>query len=157
MGMAALQPPSLRRHEVHPARSLSTSLTSASVLPAITRRALLIVALGTVHCPPVPAIPNPASCPFATAMPSLGHLRERALPHEKLAASAFGPVLGFARRSCLPVHVARGVRSAALQRLDVIDDIAGAPPARPASGRARMLLLEGVLGGGCSTYRLWGV
>jgi hypothetical protein len=66
-------------------------------------------------------------------------------------------VLGFARRYRLPLHVAGRVRSAAFERLDMIDDIDGAPPARPASGRARMLPLEGVLGGGCSSYRLWGV
>jgi hypothetical protein len=41
-------------------------------------------------------------------------------------------VLGFACRYCLPLHVAARVRSAALERIDVIDHIAGAPPARPA-------------------------
>jgi hypothetical protein len=38
----------------------------------------------------------------------------------------------------------------ALQRIHMIDHVAGASPARPASGRARMLPLEGVLGGGRS-------
>ena len=66
-------------------------------------------------------------------------------------------VLGFARRYCLPLHVARGVRSATLQWLHMIDYITGAPTARPSGGRARILPLEGVLGGGCSSYRLWGV
>jgi hypothetical protein len=65
-------------------------------------------------------------------------------------AIPLGLVFGFARRYCLPLHVAGRVCSPALQRLDMIDHIAGAPPARPASGRARMVPLEGVLGGGCS-------
>jgi hypothetical protein len=39
----------------------------------------------------------------------------------------------------------------------MIDHIAGAPPARPPRGWAGMLALEGMLGGGCSSYRLWGV
>jgi hypothetical protein len=58
------------------------------------------------------------------------------------SAIPLGFVLGFARRYRLPLHVAGRVRSAALQRLDVIDHIAGVPPARPASGRARMLALK---------------
>ena len=66
----------------------------------------------------------------------------------KLSAPAFGLVFGFARRYCLPLHVAGRARSAALHRIDVIDHVAGAPPARPPRGRARMLPLEGVLGGG---------
>ena len=44
------------------------------------------------------------------------------------SAIPLGLVLGFARRYCLPLHVARGVGSAALQRLDMIDHVAGAPP-----------------------------
>jgi hypothetical protein len=66
----------------------------------------------------------------------------------KLSAPAFGFVLGFARRYCLPLHVARGVGSAAFQRFDMIDHITGAPTARPSGGRARMLALKGMLGGG---------
>jgi hypothetical protein len=51
------------------------------------------------------------------------------------SAIPLGLVLGFARRYCLPLHVARGVGSAALQRLDMIDHIAGAASARPACGK----------------------
>jgi hypothetical protein len=58
------------------------------------------------------------------------------------SAIPLGLVLGFARLYCLPLHVAGRVRSAALQRLDVIDDIAGAPPARPHRGRGGCLSKE---------------
>jgi hypothetical protein len=83
-------------------------------------------------------------------------------PHEYLNAvplstvcSSLCLVLGFARRYCLPLHVAGQGRSTTLQRLDMIDHIAGAPSTRPPRGRARMLPIKGVLGGGCSSYRLW--
>ena len=79
-------------------------------------------------------------------MCDLADFKSASLP--KLAAPAFGFVLGFARRYCLPLHVAGRVRSAALQRLDMIDHVAGASPALPARGRARLLSLKGVLGDG---------
>ena len=69
-------------------------------------------------------------------------------PFSLQSAIPLGLVLGFAHRYRLPLHVVRGVGSAALQRLDVIDHITGTPTARPASGRARILPLEGVLCGG---------
>jgi hypothetical protein len=56
-------------------------------------------------------------------------------------AIPLGSILGFARRYCLPLHVAGQVRSAAFQRLDMIDDIAGASPARPPRVWAWMLPL----------------
>jgi hypothetical protein len=59
-----------------------------------------------------------------------------------LAAPAFGLVLGFARRYRLPLHVARGVGSTALQRAHMVNNVAGATSARSSGGRARMLPLE---------------
>src|ERR1035437_3538286 len=46
----------------------------------------------------------------------------------------------------LPPHVRRGVRTASFQRLDVVDDVAGASTRRLAGRRARVGLLESVLG-----------
>src|SRR6266550_1762962 len=78
---------------------------------------------------------------------------ERDNDYGRLTTQSLGLVLGLPLRNRLPLHVARRVRSAALQRLDMIDHITGAPPARLSGGWTGMLPLEGMLGhpkGGCS-------
>lgn len=59
-------------------------------------------------------------------------------PTCRLAAFALPGVFCLARRDGLPLHIAGVVRAAAGQRLDVIDDIAGARAAGFAIGRTRM-------------------
>lgn len=57
-------------------------------------------------------------------------------------------VLGLRRFLRLPLHVARGIRSSALQRNDVIHDVAFAGTADFAGGRARMTPLKFPFGRG---------
>jgi hypothetical protein len=73
---------------------------------------------------------------------------EDSYQHNTLTTQSLDFVLGLPLRNRLPMHVRRRVRSAELQRANMVNNVTGASPSRPASGRARMLPLEGVLGGG---------
>ena len=57
------------------------------------------------------------------------------------------PILRLSVFNCLPLHVGRGVRPAALQGDHMVDDVAGAWAFGLLGGRAWMLALEGGSGG----------
>ena len=70
------------------------------------------------------------------------------MPETGAASAAFEPVLCFGGGDCLPLHVVRPVQTSRTQRLDVIDDMAGAFAAPQAGRGAGVGALEGENGGG---------
>ncbi len=57
----------------------------------------------------------------------------------------------------LPLHISRGIRPAALQGDNMVDDVAETWPCRQMRGWARMLALEGCSGGSAALYASVGV
>ena len=66
------------------------------------------------------------------------------------ATKLFRLVLEFRRFRCLPLHVARTVGAAALERRDMIDDVAGAGAGYFAGRGAGMRFLKGMFCAGAS-------
>src|SRR5947209_1725341 len=73
--------------------------------------------------------------------------RQTFAPREPAGAWSFDVVFCLRRLDSLPLHVGRIVGAAALQRYDMIDDVAGAGAARLSRRWTGMVPLEG--GSGC--------
>ena len=84
---------------------------------------------------------------LATAQNDAVRVRAEGLgpPLTASAARSLPPVLGFRVRDGLPLHVRDAIGSAAIQRPDMIFDVAGAGAGCSARRRARMFPLELVL------------
>jgi hypothetical protein len=67
---------------------------------------------------------------------------------ERQRTSLLNPVLGLGFPDGLPLHVARYIGAATLQRPDMVDDVARTGARRSAGGGAGMLALKLVSGGG---------
>ena len=71
--------------------------------------------------------------------------------------SLLHPILCLSLFNCLPLHISRAIRPAALQGDYVVDDVAGAWAFGLLRGRAWMLALEGGSGGLASLYAPVGI